>query len=210
VLAFARALLERWDRRVISPRPLGMVFRRPQRPGVATVSRDAGRTELHRHFKNTLHVDLRPRIVLTVVRPDASREMRTAHAGPAAAPRGPIPAGRLGLRNTSAAAAERVVERLLSRARRVDVVVRPPAAGAEMQREHAAPDPPPALVVQRPAAPAAAATLERHPDALSRTAPGMPDAAPPAPPIDLGQITDQVVSAIDYRLSAQAERLGRG
>ena len=127
------------------------------------------------------------------------------------------------LRNTSALLAERLVERTLARSTRVDVLVRPGATVAPAAaRVFGAPAPAPAaapaaraaeLVVRRPA-------VAAEEDRVARGRPGRaaeplePGAARTAatstvPPVDLVRLTDQVVAAIDGRLTSQAERLGR-
>jgi hypothetical protein len=116
---------------------------------------------------------------------------------------------RLVIRNTSALLAERMLERALSRSRRVELLVRAEhrvtsaPAGDRMRAAL-----PPELVVQRgtPAPP------DPRGEPESDRPPAAPLAVrePAAPELDLGRLTDQVVSAIDGRLTVHAERLGHG
>ena len=204
LLAFARALLERWDRRVVSPRPLGLVFRQPPTPPPA---RRHDSVVTHTHVRRNLHVDLRPNIALTVVRPAAAAAIARQHElVSSTASIIERSAGRdLVLRNTSLLTAERLVERVLSRSKRVEVLVRPGPKGTVASALGSMTTPPP-LVIQH------GAPEQRRP-AEPQTARRAP-AAQPAPAIptdvDLARLTDHVVTAIDSRLTAQAERLGRG
>src|SRR5207248_7973083 len=102
--------------------------------------------------------------------------------------------------------AERLVERVLSRSRRVELIARgaPPSLAEPPLSQPAGL--PPRIVVQRPAVAGEGSRAPAHDGAPAR---------PPAPltpipaALDLGRLTDQVMSAIDGRLTAQAERLGR-
>jgi hypothetical protein len=207
-LAFARALIGRWDRRVIWPRPLGMVFRTPAPAGRPARTRPEPASQFLQTLRQSVRVDLRPAIALTLVRPlelsHQTASTREVESIESAAERTRVE--QLVLRNSSALASERVLERALSRSRRVELLVRS-APGSAVARAAGGPDLPPRLVVQRAAAPPAAESTQpaRH-DQLSRPAPR--DLA--SPELDLGRLTDQVVGAIDGRLAAHAERLGRG
>ena len=233
--AFARRLLARWDRRVASPRPLGLVLARPPAPAPGR-RRPAILPAPGRH---ETHVHLRPRIALTVVRPAALTVVETrpaVFAAAAAQPQSVLPpVQQLILRNTSALLAERLVERTLARSTRVEVLARPGATVAPAAaRVFDAPGTPPAarfdatatppaavpvtrpaeLVVRRPAAAAEEedrAARERLGRAAELLESGAARAAatPAVPPVDLVRLTDQVVAAIDGRLASQAERLGR-
>jgi hypothetical protein len=112
---------------------------------------------------------------------------------------------QLVIRNGSALVAQRVVERALSRSRRVELFARsvPPDRVASPRER---PGLPPPLVLQRPAA----APQEPRPPAREGP-PGRPPAQrdPITDAVDVGRLTDQVMSAIDGRLTAHAERLGR-
>jgi hypothetical protein len=241
-LAFARRVLARWDRRVVSPRPLGLVLARPPAPAPAR-RRPAILSAPGRH---ETHVHLQPRIALTIVRPTAlTAELRSTTAvaaGSAASALSRVE--QLVLRNTSALHAQRLVERTLARATRIELLARSarapmpiavpapgtPVLGAPASLLVASPEPAapvlgasasplaasPArtaeLVVRRPAAAAALeqAARERSEHAAFReTDATRAAAAPVVPPVDLARLTDQVVAAIDGRLTAQAERLGR-
>jgi hypothetical protein len=204
-LAFARALLARWDRRVVWPGPLGLVFRTPPLPGRPPRAREAVRPLVLPRLHRSLNVDLRPAISLTVVRPAAeTTRVERIEAGSER-----VDLSRLVIRNTSALLAERMLERALSRSRRVELLVRaehsvtPAPAGDRMRAAL-----PPELVVQRgtPAPP------DPRGEPESDRPPAAPLAVrePAAPELDLGRLTDQVVSAIDGRLTVHAERLGHG
>jgi hypothetical protein len=153
-------------------------------------------------------LDVRPNIALTVVRPTAAaaiaRQRELVSSTAPAVERSP---GRdLVLRNTSMLTAERLVERVLARSRRVEVLVRPGPQGTVASALGPMTTPPP-LVVQYgapdPGRPAEPQTTQRAP-AAAQPAPVIPA------DVDLARLTDHVVTAIDSRLTAQAERLGRG
>jgi hypothetical protein len=205
LLAFARSLLARWDRRVATPRPLGLVFR--QSPSAPRRARAASARLLQTHVRRDVHVDLQPRIELTVVRPTAGAHTRTVRetASAGATLERLEAVHELVLRNTSVLAAERLLERALTRSRRVEVLVRPGPAGRLPAAEPSGV--PPALVVQRAAAPERSERAETHREPWPFEE---PRPRPPAPAdVDVGHLTDRVVAAIDHRLTAHAERLGR-
>jgi hypothetical protein len=227
-LDFALGLLARWDRRVASPRPLGLVLARPPagtRPGRRPAILPApGRSDTHVH--------LQPRIALTVVRSSTlttalSTTLTEGVKHGAAEPR-PLDLEQLVLRNTTARLAERVVERIVARGTRVEVVGREgvPAPATSLGRRSGSP------LGAGPAGPAPFAGGPAHPAPLVVRRPtafaasqgesgGLPGGGQPAgsparipvpvaaPSIDLVRLTDQVVTAIDARLTAQSERLGR-
>lgn len=206
-LAFAGALLARWDRRVAAPRPLGLVFREPPRPG--RPPRAPLPAPVLPRLRQSVRVDLRPAISLTVVRPPGARHTTSVHHKLSSSSTSDHASlERLVIRDGSALAAQRVVERVLSRSRRVELLApgAPPSSTAELPLSQP-PGLPPRLVVQR----AVATTGDSRPPAHDG-APARPSTPPaPIPPaLDLGRLTDQVMSAIDGRLIAQAERLGRG
>jgi hypothetical protein len=206
-LLFAHALIARWSQRVVWPRPLGMIFLAPRAPERETRRRRPMAPQLLQGLRQSVHVDLRPTIALTLVRP---LEMRHSTSTRPFESRGSGSAGveleQLVLRNSSALMGERVLERALSRSRRVELLVRSaPAPG--VTRGVTAPDLPPQLVVQRAPAPGAAESPQApRQDSFSRPSPR--ELAQHE--LDLGRLTDSVVTAIDGRLTAHAERLGRG
>src|SRR5581483_2852558 len=117
-LAFARALLARWDRRVAAPRPLGLVFRAPPRPGRPPRTRAASAAPALPRLRQSVRVDLRPAISLTVLRPEATSHALSPLRTEPAEPGGELPRlERLVIRDRGALAGERLVERLLSRSR---------------------------------------------------------------------------------------------
>lgn len=208
-LAFARALLARWDRRVAAPRPLGLVFRAPPRPGRPPRTRAASAAPALPRLRQSVRVDLRPAISLTVLRPEATSHALSPLRTEPAEPGGELPRlERLVIRDRGALAGERLVERLLSRSRRVELLARSAPPGAAVRAAGAeAPALPPRIVLQRTAS-VTAESPARASDAPPPRAPAPPVAVPPS--LDLGRLTDQVMSAIDGRLTAHAERLGRG
>jgi hypothetical protein len=207
-LAFARVLLARWDRRVTAPRPLGLVFRAPPRPGRPPRPVVAPAAPALPRLHQSLRVDLRPALSLTVVRPaETSHTTTVLHMEPAEPGAERVSLEQLVIRDSSALAGARLVERVLSRSRRVELMARsaPPSA-ALRAREPELLGLPPRLVLQR-AGSGSRSSRELASEAPPRTP------APPAqiqPALDLGRLTDQVMSAIDGRLTAHAERLGRG
>jgi hypothetical protein len=206
-LAFARALLARWDRRVAAPRPLGLVFRVPPLPGRPPRSRAPVAATVLPRLRQSIRVDLRPAISLTVVRPLSASQttsLERTESSTRATERESLE--QLVIRTGGALGAERMVERVLARSRRVEVVARgaAPGSAAPPALRH---ELPPALVVQR-AAPAPDDSRAHAREAAHARA--ATPAEPAAPPLDLGRLTDQVMSAIDGRLTAHAERLGRG
>jgi hypothetical protein len=205
-LAFARAVLARWDRRVVSPLPLGVVFlRRPARqrrqasPAVFSLRRD-------------VHLHLRPQISVALVR----RVQAASEAYHRSRDRTSILAP-LVLRTSTAVEAQRLVERLLVRGTRIEV-----STGSVEGRRSEPPRParmltqPPQLTVlrsdratrdeRREDQRELSGAVERSPAAADLRAPALSAAELG---VDVRRLTDQVVAAIDRRLVAQAERLGR-
>ncbi len=206
LLAFARSLLARWDRRVVSPRPLGLVFR--QAPRARAVHRRHGNVT-HTHLRRDLHVDLHPRIALTVVRPPGEAGTGTV--------RERVSTGstveragmhhELVLRNTSLLAAERVVraggvESAAGRAcwcapaPRPDAWRRPPSGRARLRRSWSS------MPHAQPAAGHGAATRR------AALATGRPPASRPPLTSTSARLTERVVSAIDRRLVATPSAWG--
>jgi hypothetical protein len=205
--AFVERLLRRWRRWIAPPHPLGLVFRRPPRPR----QREVRVSVTHGVTANTV-VDLRPRIELTLAAAAAPAERgatspvveRTFREG----------RERLLLRRSTATAVERVATRVLSRGARIERSERSPAAPTP---DGAAPRPlpprPARLVVRReqpPTAPASSPPAAPHP-ALGPDAASMPplSAGPVAAPVNVEELTDRVVAAIDRRIVIASERTGR-
>jgi hypothetical protein len=202
---FARRVFARWDRRVVSPLPLGLVFlQRPARPRQQAAPAVSLRRDLHLH--------VRPQISLVLVRPAQT----TAEAHYRAGDRTTL-AGPLVLRARAAGRAERLVERLFARGTRVEVSTGPVASHlGQPPRGVPALASPPQLTVRR-SEPAAGDERrdERHErlgkveNSVAAADARTPSCAAADPVVDVGRLTDQVVAAIDQRLVAQAERLGR-
>jgi hypothetical protein len=208
-LAFARALLARWDRRVVATQPIARVFLRRPDPGRAPMEAAVETLSLRRD----VHVDLRPQISLTLVRGGGV----TVYATHVGGDRVSVPQlEKLVLRTSSAVRAERLLERLVSRGERVEVIHRPPPAalgrtGAPHRKDTARPE----LLVRRAADAVADDGAHRQAPRLRGSGSDVLTAAsarsiPPAEPtVDVSRVTDQVLAAIDGRLIAQGERLGR-
>jgi hypothetical protein len=155
-----------------------------------------------------VHVDIQPRIALTVVRPLAQFETQDVREHSSSRSMFERLGGidRLILRNTSAIGAERVLERALSKSRRVEVLYRSAPAATLLAEGDRSRMPPP-LVVQHMAARHQVEGESRPAGPREATRPASHDSA--RADLDLGRITDHVVTAIDNRLAAHAERLGR-
>jgi hypothetical protein len=218
--AFARRIATRWERRIVSPRPLGLSLLQPARNGVGGVG------------ARTTNVALRlaPRVSLTVVRPERLESVlahvavqttvlreRAGSAGPAAGAAAAPPATLLretasltALRLTAFERAEQLVGRLQSRAARIETLHRPVLPQALPASLTLAPPSPArpataALVVRTQRVDETRTPEERPPARLEHG----PAAGAAVPELSVARLTDSVVAAIDQRLLAQAERLGR-
>jgi hypothetical protein len=218
--AFAMALLARYQGR--QERRWGVDFAFRRRPSSVTLQPVYQRLGLH----------LAPRLSLTVLAPPRPAEALNAPAAPARwvgrierqVVREPI------LRPPGAAVRERLVTHLVTERERVEAGATPGRRRAD--RDDAGPlvpsrgrfapmAPPVPRVVQRPAAvttmdsqsPSAAfaATAEvQGGDGFGARRPGGSAAGPlEAGAVDVKRLTDQVIQAIDQRIIAQRERLGR-
>ena len=207
-LAFARSLLARWDRRAISPRPLGLLFLRPPEPQRAAGASSPTTVHVDRsvHVRSDTHLQLNPRISLVLVR-------HAAAASAAAAKPGTVLSVRdLVLRDTTAVRTERLLTRLLHRGVRVEGAAAPrPDAEAPAVRSPLA-TPRAELVMRRGEATPEPAPGRARSAPYDEPGPGpQPAGAPAALPaaVDVGRLTDQVLSAIDRRIVSHSERLGR-
>lgn len=205
-LAFARAVLARWDRRVVSPLPLGVVFlqrparQRRQAPGVFSLRRD-------------VHLHLRPQISLALVRNVRATAGETHYhrSGERMTLLTPLV-----LRATAAVEAQRLVERLLVRGTSSEVSAGSPESRSEPPRPALILTQPPQMTVLRSDRTSGDERREEQrelPGAVERSLAAAdlraPALAAAEPGVDVGRLTDQVVAAIDRRLVVQAERLGR-
>ena len=204
-LSFVRALLARWDRRVVSPRPLGLVFLRRSEPPAPLYA-------LSSSTRADLHVHLRPRIELTLVRQDTVVGTNIDTSSRTTV----LPsAGALVLRTATTERSERLVERTLARGRRIETVASPatpsaPGAARPLLAPVLASPVRPELVTRRWSATDQSDGVPPRPSAPVFHAPP-PGAASVGelPTLDVDRLTDEVLSAIDSRLVARAERLGR-
>lgn len=205
-LAFARAVLARWDLRVVSTRPLGVVFlqrparQRRQAPAVFSLRRD-------------VHLHLRPQISLALVRSvrAAASETHYHRSGDRMTLLTPLV-----LRASAAVEAQRLVERLLVRGTSSEVSTGSVEGRSEPLRRAPILTQPPQLTVLRSDRATGDERREDRrelPGAVERSLAAAelrtPAHAAVEPGVDVGRLTDQVVAAIDRRLVAQAERLGR-
>jgi hypothetical protein len=207
-LSFARSLLARWDRRVISPGPLGLLFLRAPEARRATQGDSLTTVNVDRsvHVRSDMHLRLNPRISLVLVR------NATAPAAGAAGPATPQSVRNLVLRDTTALRTERLLTRLLDRGVRVEGAPAPRPGAAAPAASSPLASPRAGLVMRRGEAPDEPAPGRARPAAYGDPGPLTPPSADPAPPpsaVDVGRLTDQVLSAIDHRIVAHSERLGR-
>jgi hypothetical protein len=203
-LAFVRSLLARWDRRVLSPLPLGLVVLRTPEPSAPLYA-------LSSSWRADLHVHLRPLIELTLVRHGTTISTNVdASSRTTVLPH----VGALVLRTATTERSERLLERTLGRGRRIETGASPQAPHAQVATYalHAQPSAAPlltTLVTRREPPTTRADAIEAGPSAPLFQAPSRAAAVAEPPTLDVGRLTDQVLSAIDSRLVARAERLGR-
>ncbi len=193
--------------------PLELVTLRPARALAALAAPGPGPTWV---LSPRLDVHLALSTVLGASSPAPGRERTT---GPAAPP-APYPA--VALPRSLRPPATMVVVRCEPAAGPPAPQAGPAAVAPRPGVERAAPRTVPAalapasMVLARPAAAALPALPAGAPGTLARTAPGaapVPGVAPPPPPradpVQLERLTDQVVRALDHRLVAWRERMGR-
>jgi hypothetical protein len=203
--AFARSVARRFGDRRGAPPHVPLVLRRAQRGHPAV-----------RAYMRTLALQPRVDLRLTHVHRHASRTVERVER----------------FHRERTAAIERLVERLQTRTTRVDSVVRhevAPAAAALaaplIPRELAVLLPPRQAPAVSPLPPAPAVLKRDHPTRTNAPehasqeltpagwASPLPaarrDTEPAAAAVDVAQLTDQVIDAIDRRLVAERERHGR-
>jgi hypothetical protein len=210
--AFARALARRYE--VGHARHLGMALElRRAAPGVTV-------QPVHHHT----HVQVAPRLVLSLLAWPRSPAGATEPAGTARS-RPPAPELWLprrtaaGIRQTITMAAdpappERLVRRLSARGERIVEVWPDLGAGATTAVRPSAALPVARVVLRQAGRPAGSDHAPSRPDSSPSTARGWSASTGDAPQklpasIDLHRLTDQVVQAIDRRIIANRERMGR-
>jgi hypothetical protein len=215
--ALARAIGARYTARSRWAGPAGLIFRRPQ-PGLTI---QQVRHEAHAHFS--------PRLALTLLAwspPPVLAAVREAGTGLQ------MPVSRLERRlemhllqrsvieRTETERSERFTRRFVERGERVESVRQRPGTAALPVTRADAPaaslaQPAPRLLYRPPSA-ATVSEAGQAPVAFPRdAAPRQPlpaqraSLAPELAPADINRLTDQVIQAIDHRIIAQRERLGR-
>jgi hypothetical protein len=220
-LSFVTSLLARFERRVSDAAPVGIVFRRPTRWTNVT-------NRVFRLIGPQVRLELAPRIELTLVRPPAAGPQRAAEAGFAAPPAtvevrvgaaAPSNVDMLVIRTRARTVCERFAERLFARSIRVEPTAPGAAAtAAPLQARPALPEPRFPTLAVRCFAPVEVRRLGAEGSAATAQQPATNGAHFPAPattaaaiaaPFEVDRMTDQVLAAIDRRLIAQRERLGR-
>jgi hypothetical protein len=206
--SFVERLLRRWRGGVARLHPLGLVFRRPSARRQSNVTLTVSQT-----FAPRSVFDLRPRVELTLVTRAPSVHNEAARPG-----------GErtfhetrelLVLRCSTAEPVERVVTRVLSRAAHADRRDQPRKAPASPGAVPTLlPAPPARLVVRREQPPARLpppTAQEAHSELAQYAASAAPRSpAPGAPaPVNVEELTDRVVAAIDRRIVIASERTGR-
>jgi hypothetical protein len=206
-LSFAERLLRRWRIERLSVTPLGLIFRRARPARVEPVSIAVT------HLGGRVVLDLRPRIDLTVVRPVATSSDETPGSATTVLRE---TRERLVLRRATARPVEKLVERVLARAVRVEST----ALSTPRPRTSSFPAgparPSTALVVRQ--------ELVREQRGMDRdrgahrsaadaqaalTQVTLPEPLAALPLLDVEALTDRVVASIDRRIVVEAERTGR-
>lgn len=216
--AFAQAITDRFTVRALPWLPQSLTFKQ-DRPGVAV-----------QYLQQHSHTHVAPRLALTVLAWPAAQPGSAAHepARPASRLRveQEIRTLRTVIRLSESSAPEQLVHRVLAQSRRVEGM--PPAAhlqasrsllrepasaeAAELETPMVQPVP---RIVRRLAPVEADQVASMRPAEGSRPVRGeglRATGTSPRPPeqvIDVNRLTDQVIQAIDRRIIAQRERLGR-
>lgn len=180
---------------------LSMVFRRSWAP-----------TFVHRN-EIKIRIHLAPRINMTVLTRDSAKGGSTVLARDSAQDSSHEELPTTMLRAKQVIKREEIVERLVRRGVRIETTTATPAAPGAVSTQVIAPASVVApRVLLRPPTPgplpgSVSPTLEAPPQFRGMEA-RLPQASPG--PIDVNHLTDQVVAAIDRRINAYRERLGRG